>query len=97
MTELTKLKPLKSQTELSYRQQEHKQTINTKQISAAIIKSAKTTELGNEENLSFGYSSLKSRDIRSVHSLSLRILATISLPCHLPHHSYSAVSNSINQ
>ena len=34
--------------------------------------------------LSLGYSSLKSRDIRGVHSRRARILAAISLPCHFP-------------
>ena len=36
--------------------------------------------------LNFGYSSLKSREIRGVHSLMLSILAAISFPCHLPRH-----------
>ena len=40
--------------------------------------------LGWEKILSLGYSSLKSRDILGVHSLSARILAAISLPCHFP-------------
>lgn len=40
--------------------------------------------LGCEKILSLGYSSLKSRDILGVHSLSARILAAISLPCHFP-------------
>ena len=35
-------------------------------------------------HLSFGYSSLKSLDILGVHSLTARILAAISFPCHLP-------------
>lgn len=46
------------------------------------------------KNLSFGYSSLKSRDMRGVHSRSCSIFATISLPCHFPHHNYNATSNS---
>jgi hypothetical protein len=40
--------------------------------------------LGCENILNFGYSSLKSREIRGVHSLSANILAAISLPCHFP-------------
>ena len=36
--------------------------------------------------LSFGYSSLKSLAILGVHSLSARILAAISFPCHFPLH-----------
>lgn len=34
--------------------------------------------------LSFGNSSLKSRDILGVHSRRTRIFATISFPCHRP-------------
>ena len=34
-------------------------------------------------DLSLGYSSLKSRDMRAVHSRRARILAAISLPAHV--------------
>jgi len=40
--------------------------------------------LGCEKIRNLGYSSLKSREIRGVHSRIARILAAISLPCHLP-------------
>ena len=38
-------------------------------------------------HLNLGNSSLKSLHVLGVHSLSARILATISLPCHFPLHN----------
>ena len=41
---------------------------------------------GCEKIRNFGYSSLKSREIRGVHSRTAKILAAISFPCHFPCH-----------
>ncbi len=46
-------------------------------------------------NLSFGYSSLKSLEFLMEHSLSDRILATISFPCHEPRQIYITWTNEI--
>ena len=91
----------------SYWEQDEKKMLNMTQVSAKLIRSTKPQsanednrtkpQLANEDNRSFGYSSLKSRDIRSVHSFSFRIFATISLPCHLPHHNYSTASDTNNE
>jgi len=69
----------------------YQKIMNKKRVSSTVIELNQRREFAGQQHLSLGYSSLKSRDIRGVHSRSLRILATISLPCHFPHHSYSTL------